>query len=342
MRLTNLDYIELKKRLEHKGLLNYTPIYYSIIFFAYLVSFVLLLLLVIYFNKWYITALLAFFLGVVCVQFSFLGHEAGHRAISKNKIVNDVIGQIGFSLITGASFSSWNESHNKHHSAPNHEDIDPDVKDGSPFSFTEKNAKQRTGIVRFMTRNQTFLLIPALFTFVFIKRYVYSKPAFKNKNYLDLIFLAMHYVLFFGVMIYFIGFWQALLLYVIVSMLMGFFFGFAFLPNHLGMPILKGNENFSYLERQVLTSRDIKGNSILNFITGRLNYQIEHHIFPTISRKHMQKTKMIIKDFCQEKGIPYKDDSLLTAWREVFHYISNVSKQVDSDLFVVKAVNDMI
>ena len=286
--------------------------------------------------------MLSIFLAVVCIQFSFLGHEAGHRTISRNRLANEIIGQISFSMVTGASFSSWNESHNRHHANPNHEDLDPDVNDGSPFSFTKKKAQLRTGIVKMITRNQAFLLVPALFMLVFIKRYIYAKPAFLNRNYLDLAFLAVHYALFFGAMTHFIGFWQAILLYSMVSMLMGFFFGFSFLPNHLGMPILKDDTNFSYLEKQIITSRDIRGNFLLNFMTGGLNYQIEHHIFPSMPRRNLRRAKEVIKEFCHEKGIPYKDDSFLTAWKEVFLYISSVSKQAGSGFFVVRAINDMI
>lgn len=338
---SNEYYTELRKEVENSGLLNRTPVYYLIIFFFYLASFALLLWIVIISNKWHITALLAFPLASICIQLSFLGHEAGHRAISKNNFLNYGIGQITLSFITGFGLKSWVEFHNKHHAHPNDENLDPDISEGTPFSFTEKKAKQRAGIIKFITRNQAFLLAPAVFIIMLIKKYVYAKPSFKKGNRSDLIFIAMHYILFLGIVPYFIGFLQALLLYFIVSMGMGFWFGFSFLPNHLGMPTFKGNENYSFFEKQILTSRDIKGNLLLDFLTGGLNYQIEHHLFPTMSRKYLKKAKIIIKNFCKEKGIPYKDDSFSNAWVEVFRYINDVGKHA-GDLFVVKAVNDMI
>ena len=170
---------------------------------------------------------------------------------------------------------------------------------------------------------------------------MYAKPSFKKGNRPDLIFIAMHYILFLGVIPYFIGFLQAILLYSIVSMGMGFWFGFSFLPNHLGMKILKGNENLSFFDKQVLTSRDIKGNLLLDFLTGGLNYQIEHHLFPAMSRRYLKEAKTIIKRFCEERGIPYKDDSFSNAWAGVFRHFNDVSRHT-KDLLVVKAVNDMI
>lgn len=339
---SHFDYLELHKQLEQKGLLDSTPFYYALIFFFYLFSLGILAFLIFYFNKWHTTLIFGLLLSVVCIQFSYLGHEAGHRAISRNRFWNDAVGQISFSAITGVSFSSWVKSHNEHHAHPNHEDNDPDVKDGIPFSFTEKKARQRSGFAKMITRHQTMLLLPALFTFVFIKRHIYAKPVLKDRSYVDLVFLSLHYLFFFGLVTYFIGILQAILLYCIISMMMGFFFGFSFLPNHLGMPILNGSEDLSYLKKQVLTSRDVKGNFLLNFISGGLNYQIEHHLFPTLSRKHLPKAKIIIKEFCSEKSIPYKDDSLYTAWKEVFGYLARIGRQANPKFYVIKAVNDMI
>ena len=81
---------------------------------------------------------------------------------------------------------------------------------------------------------------------------------------------------------------------------------------------------------------------MLNFITGGLNYQIEHHLFPTLSRKNLAKAKIIVKEFCDENSIPYKDNDLYTAWKEVFGYINMVSKYANPKFYVIKAVNDMI
>lgn len=40
-------------------------------------------------------------------------------------------------------------------------------------------------------------------------------------------------------------------------------------------------------------------------VTGGLNYQIEHHLFPQISHVHYPKLSLIVKQVCQEYNIPY-------------------------------------
>ena len=56
--------------------------------------------------------------------------------------------------------------------------------------------------------------------------------------------------------------------------------------------------------QQVLTSANW-GGSIGNFMTGGLNLQIEHHMFPAISFMHYPAIARIVRDECEKRGINY-------------------------------------
>ena len=47
----------------------------------------------------------------------------------------------------------------------------------------------------------------------------------------------------------------------------------------------KGHEGLGFLYRQAASSSNV-GGSLLCFINGGLNYQIEHHLFPRMSHCH--------------------------------------------------------
>ena len=66
--------------------------------------------------------------------------------------------------------------------------------------------------------------------------------------------------------------------------LFGLYLGCSFAPNHRGMPILAASDKTSFLRRQVITSRDVRGGWLTDFALGGLNYQIEHHLFPSMPR----------------------------------------------------------
>jgi hypothetical protein len=69
--------------------------------------------------------------------------------------------------------------------------------------------------------------------------------------------------------------------------LFGLYLGCAFAPNHNGMPILTKDDESDFLRRQVLTARNVRGNWLVDFLLGGLNYQIEHHLFPSMPRAHV-------------------------------------------------------
>lgn len=343
MNLTNLDYIELKKELEVKGLLNYTPLYYFFIFLINILVLVACFVVVFYFNNWLATILMSIPVAFIGMQFGYLGHDAGHRSISKNEFLNEVIGHFSHSLFVGLSFSYWKFVHNQHHAEPNHPELDPDTREDKPFSLTKLKVNQRKGLARVITRYQSYFLLPAFLLLIFTKRIKSLRHILAGRKYtvVDITFIIIHILLFFIVIPYFIGFLKAIVLYLLISMQTGVYFGFAFIPNHVGMAILTGNEKMSFIEKQVLTSRNIKSGWFLNFISGGLNYQIEHHLFPRISRKHLPKAKAVVKEFCIRKNLSYKDSSLAEAWKEVFAYLDDIGKSARR-FPIFKAADDMV
>jgi len=51
---------------------------------------------------------------------------------------------------------------------------------------------------------------------------------------------------------------------------------------------------------------------------GGLNYQIEHHLFPSMPRPHLRHAQPLVRDFCVGRGIPYYECGLLRSYGEVF------------------------
>ncbi|MGZ3615963.1 MAG: fatty acid desaturase, partial [Ktedonobacteraceae bacterium] len=74
----------------------------------------------------------------------------------------------------------------------------------------------------------------------------------------------------------------------------------------------------SFLERQVLSSRDLTSHPVWDFLYGGLNYQIEHHLFPTIPRVNLKRAQTIIQPFCEAHGLAYTISDPLTVYWEVF------------------------
>ena len=80
------------------------------------------------------------------------------------------------------------------------------------------------------------------------------------------------------------------------------------------MPILRPGEEPDFLRRQVLTSRNVRGGRLVDFALGGLNYQIEHHLFPSMPRPNLRRAQVIVRRFCLDRGISYTETSLVASY----------------------------
>ena len=76
----------------------------------------------------------------------------------------------------------------------------------------------------------------------------------------------------------------------------------SFAPNHKGMPIIPAGLKVDFLRRQVLTSRNITGGVAVDFMMGGLNYQVEHHLFPSMPRPNLRHVQPVVRDVLRAEG----------------------------------------
>jgi fatty acid desaturase len=121
--------------------------------------------------------------------------------------------------------------------------------------------------------------------------------------------------------------WQAVAFLAIQQGLFGLYMGISFAPNHKGMPILPAAIRTDFLRRQVLTSRNVRGGRITDFVLGELNYQIEHHLFPSMPRPNLRRPQTLIRSYCQSHDVVYREDSLLASYAQTLRHLSNVGSE---------------
>jgi fatty acid desaturase len=85
----------------------------------------------------------------------------------------------------------------------------------------------------------------------------------------------------------------------------------AIVTNHAGDDMYRFRDpcrpySGSFYLRQVLASVDYSmGSDAVDFMHGWLNYQIEHHMFPSLSMLSYQKSAPQVQAICQKYGVPY-------------------------------------
>lgn len=267
--------------------------------------------------------LMAFVFG----QMGFVTHDVGHRQAFRSVRTNNVFGLIHGNLMLGMSLGWWMDKHNQHHANPNQHDLDPDI-GMVVLAFSQEDALTRRGLFRFMVRHQAFFFFPLLLfqawsLHVGSVGYLLSGKS-KNRG-LELLLLVLHFVWFPGLLIAGLGLWQGLAFFFIQQALFGFYMAMVFAPNHKGMLVLDGASEIGFLEQQVLTARNVIPHPVVDYWYGGLNYQIEHHLFPTLSRNQLGRAREIIKRYCQEHSVSYYETTIAGSYREILQYLHHVS-----------------
>jgi fatty acid desaturase len=108
--------------------------------------------------------------------------------------------------------------------------------------------------------------------------------------------------------------------------LFGLYLGSSFAPNHKGMHILDASDRSGFLHQQVLTSRNVRGGGITDVVLGGLNYQIEHHLFPSMPRPNLRHSQALIREFCQQRDLPYCQSSLVGSYAQALRHLNSVGR----------------
>ena len=77
--------------------------------------------------------------------------------------------------------------------------------------------------------------------------------------------------------------------------------------------------------RQMLGSANFKGGKLLTFLTGNLNYQIEHHLFPDLPSNRYADIAVQVREICQRYGIPYTTGNFAVQYAKTLRTIFKLS-----------------
>jgi fatty acid desaturase len=270
--------------------------------------------------------LTAVYLAVVFTQLAFVGHDAGHRQLFRSRRANDRIGLVHANLLVGVSFDWWVGKHNRHHSNPNHEDLDPDISI-TALAFTAGQASSRHGLVRLVARYQAWLFFPLLLLEAAHLHLASIKAVLRGSgraNTVEGLLLLAHVAGYVTALALVLSPLQAVTFVVVQQGLFGLYLGCSFAPNHKGMPTLTDADQLDFLRRQVLTSRNVAGSRLVDFLLGGLNYQIEHHLFPNMPRPNLRRAQPLIRAFCQQHDLPYTEASLFGSYAEAVRHLHAV------------------
>lgn len=255
--------------------------------------------------------------GFAAVGFN-VAHDGTHGATSSNGTINQLAAWT-FDLM-GVSSSNWRIAHNLlHHTYTNVPGIDTDLEPGAVLRF-QPFAKQHPWH-RYQAYFAWFLYGFTGIIWIYKKDYVQgfrrhprtgAKKTARDWTQI-LVGKALHTALFLGVPLAFgphpVG--VVLLGYLGLMVTAGFSLAIVFQLAHVvegvrfPRPDDSGALEHSWYEHEMLTTANFGKSRLTTFITGGLDHQIEHHLFPTICHIHYPALAPIVQACAREHGLPY-------------------------------------
>ncbi len=280
-------------------------------------------LLVFVASSWMQAVPLAILLGAVAALIGFnIQHDGGHHAYSRTPWRNRAAA--GALDLIGASSYLWHWKHAVfHHGFSNIAGQDTDIRVGRVLRLEPQ--EQRLSHHRWQ-----HVYIWFLYGLMAVRWQLYDDfrevangaigphriPRPRGR---ELAIFIIGKMLFIGlaliVPMFFHPIWCVLLLYGLAAYTMGFVLSIVFQLAHntavcdFPRPISDdGQMAHSWALHQLLTTADFsRRNSVVTWLLGGLNYQIEHHLFPQVCHVHYPALSPIVEAACREHGIVFRE-----------------------------------
>ncbi|KAM6460100.1 acyl-CoA (8-3)-desaturase-like [Liasis olivaceus] len=317
------EFRELLSTVEKMGLFKPDQV-----FFFLTLLHILLLDAAGWFVLWYFgTSIAPFLLATVLLTFAqsqagWLQHDLGHLSVFRNSKWNHLLHEFVMCHLKGLSANWWSLHHSQHHAKPNCFQKDPDISFhpalfslGEPLSL-ELGLQKKKSMPYNYQHKYFFFTLPLIVVPVF---QVYSFYfILQRKLWRELAWSVAYFIRFFIAFTPILGFKGVLGLLLLLNILESILFTWISQMSHIPMHIDR-DTNKDWLSTQLQATCNVNQSFFNDWVTGHLNFQIEHHLFPTMPRHNFRKVAPLVKAMCAKHGVEYQSKPLFTGFADVVH-----------------------
>lgn len=267
---------------------------------------------------------LMYVIGVIVSAYGTLGvstntHTSTHFATSDSRVVNRLLAAYGYPMFVGLSMTYWHRSHIEvHHANPNIHGVDADHDFLPYFAVAEPEIAATKGGWRFYYTKIQAYVFPLL---VWLNTFTRQRAGWahlikslradpKSKlHWIDTALMTSHYLLWIGVPALFVGLEASLWFYVLRVSVLGYILYCVLAPAHYvpeAVFIREDGRPTDPVLLQTATTVNFRTGPLGRLLCSGLEYQIEHHLFPSYSHVFYPKMSPYVREFCRQNGYPYR------------------------------------
>uniref|UniRef100_A0A4X1VGV5 Fatty acid desaturase 2 n=1 Tax=Sus scrofa TaxID=9823 RepID=A0A4X1VGV5_PIG len=183
-------------------------------------------------------------------------------------------------------------------------------------SWRRRYGKKKLKYLPYNHQHEYFFLIgpPVLIPLYF--QYQIIMTMIVRKDWVDLAWAFSYYARFFITFSPFYGVLGAILFLNFIRFLESHWFVWVTQMNHIVMEIDREPYR-DWFSTQLAATCNVEQSFFNDWFSGHLNFQIEHHLFPTMPRHNLHKIAPLVKSLCAKHGIEYQEKPLLRALMDI-------------------------
>jgi fatty acid desaturase len=284
-------------------------------------------------------------LGMHYPRTAYLGHDLAHNHWGPRDDAKPRLMLRAIALFQGFGATWWVEKHELHHSFPNAcrvtdgvlTPIDGDI-DSVPWIVWDKSlikyndTARRSAFEKLLAYVMPRFQVPLFFPLLSLARFNWSwqsiQTAASRQRNIEAALCVAHWVI--GLTLAGLltpgPFWTGWLWFLSAQLFGGFILAFVFVLNHTGMEVYDATEAKGFYDRQARSTRNTPSSTFLDWLTGGLNSQIEHHMFPTMARRNLPKMREATRRAMLECGYAYEELKNGEAMRAVMGALSEAAR----------------
>ena len=272
-------------------------------------------------------------LGIASGRCGWLMHECGHYSLTGSIPIDKQLQVWLYGLGCGMSASWWRAQHNKHHSMPQKLQHDVDLNTLPLVAFTSKIVKKANKMLRNWISIQAicFPLITCLLVALGWQFYLHPRHIIRSKNYAEIPPLIARAALFYYLVVVPYGALPAMGYYLLYNFIAADYIFINFALSHTHLPTVPAEDKqVDWVRYAAIHTMNVSPGPF-NFVSwwmSYLNFQIEHHLFPSMPQFRHPLISKRVKALFEKHGLVYDQRSYVEGVKVTFQNLSKVGNEV--------------
>ena len=272
-------------------------------------------------------------LGIASGRCGWLMHEAGHYSLTGNISLDKQLQIWLYGVGCGMSASWWRSQHNKHHSMPQKLSADPDLNTLPLVAFSSRVVKRANSALKgwISVQATAFPLVTCLLVALGWQFYLHPRHILRIKQWTEAVALLVRAAIFWLFLVPHLSLAGAVKFYLLYNMVAADYIFINFAVSHTHLPTVAADDTqVDWVRYAAVHTMNVAPGPFkwVNWWMSFLNYQIEHHLYPSMPQFRHPLIAPRVKALFQKHGLVYDQRSYVQAMVVTFKNLHKVGSDV--------------